>query len=508
MAAATPLEIFCSYAHKDEELQKALRAHLSTLEHQGRAFLWHDRLLVAGMDWASTIDEHLNSAALILLLISADFLASNYCYGVEMKRALQRHDASEALVIPVLLRAVEWQDERIARLQALPANARPVTSWDNQDEAFVNIAAGIRKALNHFSPATAGDQNRVWSVPHQRNPLFIGREEELQAIENALKSGQNAAIVQAINGLGGVGKTQLALEYAYRHRAEYRYVFWVLADTRETLSGAYLTIAEQLNLPGKSQPEQRYIIEAVKSWLEKTPDWLLILDNADDPTVLPDFLPTVAGGRILLTTRAHALRHLAESIEIKKLPDEKAISFVYRVQGKYKEAVKLYRRALKICWKVLGREHPDTAMSLRGLANVYRAQGKYGKAVKLHQRALKIYRKVLGEKHPDTARTLNNFGELYHAQEKYRDAEDFYQQALSIDRKVLGEAHPDVAHILNNLGKLYADQGIYRDALPLFKQALAIRLEKLGAEHPETKKTRANYEETLRKLKEEEKEHE
>lgn len=257
MAAATPLEIFCSYAHKDEALQEALKKHLSSLEHQGRAFLWHDRLLVAGTDWASEIDEHLNSAALILLLISADFLASSYCYGVEMKRALERHEAGEALVIPILLRAVEWQDERIARLHALPANARAVTSWTNQDEAFADIAADIRRALNHFSPAiVSGDQNRVWSVPHPRNPLFIGREEELQAIENALKSGQNAAIVQAINGLGGVGKTQLTLEYAYRHRAEYRYVFWVLADTRETLSGAYLTIAEQLNLPGKSQPEQ------------------------------------------------------------------------------------------------------------------------------------------------------------------------------------------------------------------------------------------------------------
>ncbi|MGH2481131.1 MAG: AAA family ATPase, partial [Ktedonobacteraceae bacterium] len=144
----------------------------------------------------------------------------------------------------------------------------------------------------------------------------------------ALSEGQNAAIAQAISGLGGLGKTQLALEYAYRHRDEYRYIFWTLADTHSTLSAEYSKIAELLDLPGKNQAEQRYIVEAVKSWLEKNSGWLLILDNADDLELLSAFLPTTPPGQLLLTTRAHAMGRLARRIEIKKLIDEEGSHFL------------------------------------------------------------------------------------------------------------------------------------------------------------------------------------
>src|SRR5205085_4473109 len=93
--SSSPIEIFCCYAHEDEPWQQALKKHLSAMKHQGRIFLWHDREIVPGTDWAQAIASHLNSASVILLLISSDFLASDYCYGVEMKRALERHQANE-----------------------------------------------------------------------------------------------------------------------------------------------------------------------------------------------------------------------------------------------------------------------------------------------------------------------------------------------------------------------------------------------------------------------------
>ena len=103
-SSAPPIEVFISYSHKDEALREKLGTHLSLLKRQGVIDEWHDRRIGAGQEWAGAIDEHLNSAAVILLLVSADFVASDYCYDLEMTRALERHDAGDARVIPVILR--------------------------------------------------------------------------------------------------------------------------------------------------------------------------------------------------------------------------------------------------------------------------------------------------------------------------------------------------------------------------------------------------------------------
>ncbi|MBB6053877.1 toll/interleukin-1 receptor domain-containing protein [Armatimonas rosea] len=148
MSTDKPLLAFLSYSHKDEALLNALRTHLSPLTRQGIIAQWHDRMILAGTEWAGEIDRNLETADLILLLISPDFIASTYCYDTEMKRALERHDAGEARIIPIILRPCDWHGSPFGRLQALPTDAKPVTgaSWHNQDEAFVAVASGIRKA--------------------------------------------------------------------------------------------------------------------------------------------------------------------------------------------------------------------------------------------------------------------------------------------------------------------------------------------------------------------------
>jgi TIR domain len=138
------IEVFFSYAHKDEELRDELAKHLRLLERQGIIAGWHDRQILAGSAWADAIDTHLETAHIILLLVSADFLASNYCYDLEVQRAMTRHTAGEARVIPIILRAVDWHSAPFGKLQALPKDGRPVTSWPNRDEAFLDIARGIR----------------------------------------------------------------------------------------------------------------------------------------------------------------------------------------------------------------------------------------------------------------------------------------------------------------------------------------------------------------------------
>ncbi len=169
-SASAPLELFYSYAHKDEPLRQELEKQLSPLQHDGLITGWRDRDINAGQEWERAIDQHLESAGIILLLISSDFMASEYCYSKEMTRALERHQAGEATVIPILLRPVDWTHAPFSHLQALPRDNRPVTTWANQDEAFAAIAQGIRKLVadrRHDASAQLGTASVPPTAPRR-----------------------------------------------------------------------------------------------------------------------------------------------------------------------------------------------------------------------------------------------------------------------------------------------------------------------------------------------------
>ena len=162
------------------------------------------------------------------------------------------------------------------------------------------------------------------------------------------------------------------------------------------------------------------------------------------------------------------------------------LALLYQNMGAYEKALPLFQRALKITEKALGPEHPDTAVCLNNLALLYQAMGIYEKALPLSQRALQIKEKALGPEHPTTATSLNNLARLYHAMGIYEKALPLYQRTLKIKEKALGPEHPDTAVSLNNLAELYKDMGAYEKALPLYQRALKICEKALGPEHPDT----------------------
>ncbi len=141
------LDVFVSYAHEDEDLQDELRKHLASLERQGKIRAWHDRGIKAGEEWAQKIDVHLDASEIILLLISPDFMASQYCSEIEVPRAMQRHQRGSARVIPIIVRPVDWREAPYAKLQVFPKDAKPITLWSNQDEAFLNVQQGLKRAI-------------------------------------------------------------------------------------------------------------------------------------------------------------------------------------------------------------------------------------------------------------------------------------------------------------------------------------------------------------------------
>lgn len=145
------VKIFISYSHKDESHKDSLEDHLSTLKINGQIETWNDRKLVAGQNWEDEISDNLKEAEIILFLISASFLASEYCQNIEAKTAIEKHQRGEAVLIPVIVRPSDWTHSPFGTFQSLPKDALAVTKWDDEDEAWLNVIQGIRKTINYLN---------------------------------------------------------------------------------------------------------------------------------------------------------------------------------------------------------------------------------------------------------------------------------------------------------------------------------------------------------------------
>ncbi|HYV10082.1 MAG TPA: toll/interleukin-1 receptor domain-containing protein [Pyrinomonadaceae bacterium] len=202
------VEIFISYSHEDEALLKRLETHLTGLKRAGLITVWHGRKISAGVPWEEEIDKYLSNAQIVLLLVSANFIASDYCYGVEFQRAMERHKQRTARVIAVILSPCRWRDTPLAKLQVSPRGANPVTQWVDTEQAFVSIAddiAEVVKELRLINPKDAerenpsdGQESNVVKRPNR--PKFI--KEAIRTIP-AIKYTLALAITVAMIAIAG-----------------------------------------------------------------------------------------------------------------------------------------------------------------------------------------------------------------------------------------------------------------------------------------------------------------
>ena len=144
--------VFFSYSHVDEGLRDQLEKQLAVLRRQGVIETWHDRRIGAGLELDREVAAHIEKADLILLLVSSDFLDSDYCYEREMARALERHECGDAVVIPVILRACDWHSAPFGHLMATPTDGKPITQWPDRDEALLEVAKAVRAAIERLKP--------------------------------------------------------------------------------------------------------------------------------------------------------------------------------------------------------------------------------------------------------------------------------------------------------------------------------------------------------------------
>jgi hypothetical protein len=152
------LRVFVSYSHDDEALREQLDKHLAPLKRQRLIESWNDRRLLAGEGIDDGIRKELETADVILLLVSASFIHSEYCYTREMARALERNARGEARVVPVILRSCDWQSGPLGNLKAVPRDGKAITSWANADEAYTDVAKEIRALVEHMAEAASKDE--------------------------------------------------------------------------------------------------------------------------------------------------------------------------------------------------------------------------------------------------------------------------------------------------------------------------------------------------------------
>ncbi len=325
--------------------------------------------------WAEWIAWQLEEAGFSVIFEDWDFRAGGN-FALDMHRAISQSERTVAVLSEDFLQAVYVHPEWAAAFAEDPTGERrtlvPVKVRDckpdgllrqlifidligvSEDEAKQRLLEGLNR--DRAKPATApafpgatptlptaersiaekpdfpGAFPPVWHIPRPQNPHFVGRDELLAEIRQTLLAGKAAALT-ALHGMGGVGKTQLAAEYAYAHRADYKAVWWLNSETEATMANDLAAMASALNLPEKDAREIPVIVAAVLQWLNTHTGWLLIYDNATDAAAIRDCLPQARSGHVIVTSRDPNWRGLAEPLEVKVLDAESGAQFLLERTG-------------------------------------------------------------------------------------------------------------------------------------------------------------------------------
>ncbi|MEH2315576.1 tetratricopeptide repeat protein, partial [Nostoc sp.] len=282
-------------------------------------------------------------------------------------------------------------------------------------------------------------QNIPPAVPFEK---FVGREAELEKLHQQLQTSRQVAIV-AVAGMGGVGKTELATQYAKQHLQNYQ--GQGLYQQAEPWFKLCVEVAE--NRFGLEHPDVTTSLNNLAGLYQKTGRY----SKAE-----PLFQQALSLRKRLLGDNHH---HVANSLN--------NLAGLYYSTGRYSEAEPLYQQALELWKRLLGDNHPDVATCLNNLARLYESIGRFSEAEPLHQQALELNKRLLGDNHPGVAVSLNDLALLYYSTGRYSEAEPLFQQALSLSKRLLGDNHPDVATCLNNLARLYESIGRFSEAEPL-----------------------------------------
>ncbi|MHB8068046.1 MAG: FxSxx-COOH system tetratricopeptide repeat protein [Desulfobaccales bacterium] len=343
MPEEAPKDFFISYNKADKAWAEWIAWELEAAGYTTIIQAWDFR---PGGNFVLEMHQAAQKARRTLAVLSPDYLTSQFTQPEWAAAFAQDPTGAKGILVPVRVRELDLEGllGQIIYLNLIgldeEASRNALISGIEQRRAKPSSAPKFPGAARpKEAPRFPGSLPSIWNVPHQRNPNFTGREKLLKDLRASLTAGQATALTQAaLHGLGGIGKTQLALEYAYRHAPDYDLVWWVRAETTAALAADYAALAVPLDLPEKEAQEQEAVVAAVRRYLEQRGKWLLIFDNAAEPKNLNNYIPHGGGGHILITSRFSAWRGTAKPLEVKVWPRAEAAAFLLKRTGQQDEA--------------------------------------------------------------------------------------------------------------------------------------------------------------------------
>ena len=309
-------DVFLSYNRDDRPFVEEIAGKLRDAGLRPFLDKWR---LKAGGDWQEDLEQALAASASCAVFCGPSGLSP--WHRNEMRAALiTRGEDSGFRVIPVILPEAEKPEK-------LPSFLRVLT-WVDFREQDPDPLAKLIGAIPRHRRKTPEPHGKIWKVPHRRNPFFTGRRELLDRLREQLHSGEPAALTQALRGLGGVGKTQTALEYVYRYAADYEVVWWVAAEEPATLRRDVAALAVRLGEVSEAEAaDQEAAVAAARGWLERNGGWMVVFDNAAEPAELREILPRSASGHVLITSRRSDWGRLA-SLHVTPFERRESIRFL------------------------------------------------------------------------------------------------------------------------------------------------------------------------------------
>lgn len=341
MADTLRKDFFVSYTSIDRAWAEWIAWALEEAGYSTIIQAWDFR---PGTNFVHSMDEALTQADRLLVVLSPDYLTSRYTrpewYVTFAKDSL----GEEGLLLPVRVREC---DPKALLKQIVHINLVGLSKSDAKAELLAGVLVGRAKPETepHFPPDPKPEPRFPGALPPvcnlelRRNPNLIGRTILMENLHSALNSGEPAALTQALRGLGGVGKTQLALEYAYQHMGDYGLLWWISTEETTTLADAYAALARALQLPEAEIRDPRVVLNAVRGWLDRHGNWLLIFDNVTKPEDIEDYLPRGQTGHVIVTSRYQDWLGKVRELVVEVFEREESVRFLERRTGQVDEGV-------------------------------------------------------------------------------------------------------------------------------------------------------------------------
>ncbi len=348
-----PTKAFISYSHDSEEHKKNVHEFSERLRLENFN-CWIDQYeIVPVQGWLKWMEQQIKDADFVLTVCNERY-GKIFSGEIEEGKGVTR----EATYISQEIYDKFGKNEKFIPITLSDEDREHVPPILSQGNIYnIYRPEEFQKLVNHlnsFNPTAPSElpkKPKAFTVPYHRNEYFTGRENLIKQIEDFLKPGEKAALTQpqkqAISGLGGIGKTQIAVEYAYRHKDSYNSILWINAENEASLAKSVAEIAEAIDLPGKKSQEQEIIFSSFKNWMKRERVWLLILDNVDDMKFFNEFVPTGFLGSVLITTRRRATGQ-AHELHVEEMEDEGILLLLRRsgVIGEKEEIEKAPEEAL------------------------------------------------------------------------------------------------------------------------------------------------------------------